>query len=262
MKFAKALILLFLVSVINIPDAEARVFSFKDEWLASYFRVSGSSSLLDQSGFKYSSGEGTQFNNDVGLTFSGEFGFLFNIGEMFNFRVGVEAIQAKTPTETFGTNAGGTQLFELNHKVLILNTVGTIEFNYHRTPTLRLYVAGGGGLSSVTMDNQYIMTATGVSDLGTNSYTEKAEASVVSGHVSTGIEVLFVDAVTAMAEIGYRYLPVAELTHKNDETVIGEGGSSKNVTKGSIVTNHDGSIRSFDTSGVYLGVSFRFYIPL
>ncbi|MCB0422666.1 MAG: hypothetical protein KDD61_16815 [Bdellovibrionales bacterium] len=252
-----------LVSVILCTQtALARVFAFKDEWLASYFRVSGSSSLLGQEGFKYSSGSGTTVANDVGITYSGEFGFLFHIGEMFNFRVGIEAIQTKTPTDTFGVNSSAQNLFELNHKVLVLNSNATVEFNYFRTPTFRLYVAGGSGLASVTMDNQYEMTATGISELGTNSYTEKAEANVVSTHVATGVEVLFVDAVTAVAEIGYRYLPVRELTHKNGETVIGEGGSSKDVTKGSILTNHDGSQRSIDMSGIFIGISFRFYIPL
>ena len=243
-------------------SAQGRVFSFGNEWLASYFRATGATSSLLTEGFRYSSGADTVFTKEAGITYSGEFGFLVNMGEKLNFRVGIEALQGKTPTESYGNNSSGAKRFDLDHKVLIINTVATLEFNYMHSPTWRLFVGAGAGLSSVSMDNQYTMTALGTADLGTSSYTEKSEANVVSMHLSTGVEVLFVDAVTAMFEIGYRYLPVDELTHKTSETVIGESGSSKAVTKGGPVLNHDGSKRAFDMSGVYAGISFRFYIPL
>ncbi len=236
-------------------QAEARVFNYKEESFAVYFRGTGALSKMDQEAFKYGSGDQTTFDKGVVHHLSGEFGILYVASPTLNVRLAGEIIQAGS-VDAVGSNAAGTKLMDLRSEVHAINPNVTFEFIYAQQAQLRFLAYLGAGMASVTMDNSYTMTADGTSLYGNGDTVEKAQASSISYHGGLGFEVLMADTTTFQMDLGYRHLQVKDLKHKGDGIVI----PNTNVSKGQPVLNYEGSKRSFDMSGLYVGASFRFYI--
>lgn len=251
-------IVLPLLLIIAGHEASARKFSFNSEDMAAFFRGTGGLSAVDQDAFDKSSGAATSLSSEKSsFNYGVELGFLLKIHETLNLRLGAEILQAKV-SEVKGKNASGTELFTLESDIFAFNPMANLEFAWGASETSRFIGYLGFGLASVRLDNKYEMTTTGTSELSQNSFTEKSEGSFVNGVVGVGWEGLFVDNVTAMVDVGYRFLDVNKLKHSADNPVMGGGTASK----GSEVTNADGSQRTFDLGGPYIGLSFRFYIDI
>ncbi len=252
------ILVLATVVVSHSGVAQARVFNFKSETIAAYFRGSISQSRLARSPYDNSSGISTEFVGDEHLyNYSGEIGFLMNIGEFATFRVGGEVIQAKN-SDVIGNNAAGTKLFDLESDVFVFNTTSTIEWHLYRGASSRLSLFGGIGLGAVNLDVDYTFTAAGLSAFGlTKDYSEQSGKYIIGGHGGVQYELLFADTATIAFELGFRHLPVPILENEKDNSTI-----SGAVTTGSQTLNQDGSDRTLDLSGYYFAMAFRFYLDV
>lgn len=252
------LLLATIVSAVFVSQAaQARVFNFKNEYLASYLRATGGMSGVGSDAFKKAGGADTLYTDEVSYNFSGEIGFLLRFKDRVTVRLGMEILQTKPLKEIAGKNSGGDNRFLLTSEVLILQPTATVEVNIIPNSESRFFIFAGAGLSDITMDNTFAMTATGTSELGgVTDFSEKATATAISGYGGVGYEMLMADTVTVAFELGYRYLPVPKLEFKGDATTIAQGA----VVKGGTVLNTDGSKREFDMSGAFVSVGFRFYI--
>lgn len=249
---------LFLFLLFIGESSSARVFSFKSERIASYFRANGGISRLGTSAFSYSSGEDTTFDGGrAAYNFGGEIGFLFTPHESFSLSFGLELLQGQT-AEVVGSNAAEAKLFDLTSKVFVMNPTMSLEIYFYQTAYSRAAFVLGGGWASVSMDNAYTFTAQGLSDLQvTEDYTEKTEGTQISALVAMAFETHFTDNVTAYFDVGYRHLPFSNLSHK--AAIPDPIGSGSAIKKGDSVRDHNGAKRVLDLSGAYVGIAFRFF---
>jgi len=247
------LVLIFILS----SRAEARVFDFNKESIAAYLRGTGVLSNAGDKAFSGSSGASTDLEGTVKYNFGGEFGVLFALASDVSFRAGIELYQTKPVSEGKGKSAAGADWFDLNSTVFSWGPVGTFEAVTWRGAGSRVFIYAGGGYASITMENEYTMTAAGATALSAASYTEKSEATAIYGFGGIGWETVFADATTLAFDVGYRYMPVSKFTYKADTATI-QGAK----TKGSKVVNDDGSGRTLDMGGATMSVSLRFYIDL
>ncbi|MBT4761814.1 MAG: hypothetical protein HOO06_08975 [Bdellovibrionaceae bacterium] len=239
-------------------SAQARVFDFSGESLAAYFHTTGGLSKIGDLAYSNSSGASTVFTDTVPYHPGFELGFLFGIGGAMVVKAGAELIQTKQLTAISGKNASGTELFTLSSRVFAFNPNLTFEFNISQDKTSRFFFALSAGWSIIDMDNDYTFSATGKSELSVAAdYIEKSQATMITYGSYIGYEILAVDNVTFLMNVGYRHIPVSQFEYKNDYAdLIG----SLQKTKGEAVVNNDGSIRSMDFGGPFVGLGFRFYI--
>jgi hypothetical protein len=253
LRFLSGPLLLFSLALSASP-AGARVFSYKDSALAAYVRGTGGFSQLTQDAFANESGAGTSVNGSSKYNYGAEVGFAMNLEANTHLRIGAELIR-QMPVNGEGSDSSGTSRYTLNSTVFVFNPNIAIEHVYSVKGILRYYLAVGVGYANVTVVNDYKMTAAGTSALGVSDFKETMEANVLSSQASVGLETLFTDNVTFMADFGYRYLPVKGLKYKNEMTNF-----TGAVHKGDDVLNADGSKRNLNLGGLFGGVSFRFYL--
>lgn len=235
--------------------AFARVFDFNDESLAAFFRVSAAMSSVGRDAYGNAGGSGTSFGDEVPYNQSIELGFLLAIKSVV-FKFGAEAYQASTITDAAGKNASGTKLMDATSKIFVFNPNLVVEYSINFDSQSRSFVGVGAGYSTVSVDNDFRLTSDGQAAFpSVSDYIEKLDATVISYSLNYGWEYSFIDNVTATIEMGYRYMPFDELEHKADYTTFNGA-----VTKGDVAINNNGSKRSFDMSGPYVGLAFKFYI--
>lgn len=247
-----------LIFVLLVPVfAEARVFNYKDSEVAAYVRGTGGLSQLAQDSFANSSGPGTTVDGSTKYNYGGEVGFMFGLGTNFHVRIGAEVLQ-ENPVVGDGTNSSGVSYYTLNSSVFVFNPNVAFEYVYSATGNMRFYSVFGIGYANVTVVNDYKMTGPGQTALTVGDFKETMDTNVLSGQVGFGLETLFTDNVTFMADVGYRYLPVKSLKYKADTVNI--LSPTTGVHKGDQVVNQDGSKRTMNLGGLFAGVAFRFYL--
>lgn len=250
----KALSFFFLL----IPLSEARVFDFKSQSMGSYIRGTAGISSVGKTPFLDSSGSGTTIEESSPYNLGGEFGFLLTPIEQLGIRLGLEVMRASKITNATGENSVGATRFVLESESFIYNPMATIEIYFHRSAVWRGIVFAGMGYGNVTIDNVYEMTATGTSELGVSSFSEKMEALAWNANAGLGYEILLTDNVTISGEVGYRYFPVNRFKLKSDVASIAQPSG----TKGETVINSNGSTRTVNFGGAFFGASLRFYFNL
>jgi hypothetical protein len=251
-------LLLFCFALLASFESEARKFSFATEDMAAFVRGTGGMSAVKQDAFAEASPATTTMSSEQSqLNYGVELGFLFRIHETLNLRLGAEILQAKI-SGVKGTNASVAEQFTLESDIFAFNPMAHLEFSWANQPTSRFVGTLGLGLASVRLDNSYAMTTTGTAELGQDTFTEKSEGEFVNGVISVGWEGLLVDNTTVLLDVGYRFFDVNKLKSTADNPRLGGGTSAK----GSELTNADGSKRSFDLGGPFIGLSFRFYIDI
>ncbi|MGE4130854.1 MAG: hypothetical protein AB7F86_04415 [Bdellovibrionales bacterium] len=252
MRFWLALALVFAAS-----SAQARVFSFKESGLGMFLRGTGGTSAVGDDPFAKSSGSDTSVSGKTSYAYSGELGVVFGLGSMVNLRLGAEVIQHHPVKETSGKNSSDIERFQLDSSTFIFNPNLTMEVIFHQEGNTRYFGELGVGNSEVTVENRYTMTSTGTSELGVTDFNEKLSATALSYHVAAGLETLFTDTVTFVAQVGYRILTVDSLKYKGDvNNIVSPSGAAK----GDKALKNDGTARSLDLSGVFVGVAFRFWL--
>jgi hypothetical protein len=252
----KPLLLLGVTGLVSSP-AYARKFDFKSEYIATHFGGTFGNSILADNAYGPSSGTGTSVDKQVQSTASGQIGFVLSL-KKFNIRLEAEYLMPRAMEGVTGTDAAGNQLFSLNSRVTALIPSATLELVAHETPTSKILFGVGYGIASVSLENAYTMTAAGKTALGvTSDFTEKASGTAPMWQGYLGYEVLFTDTTTALLHIGYRQLQVTSLQSTEAATAI-VGAESP----GNDLINSNGSKRSFDLGGPFIGCQFRFYIGI
>jgi hypothetical protein len=238
------------------PRAEARKFDFKSEYISTYFGGTFGQSLLGDGAYGLSSGAGTATDKKVQSNGSGEIGFVLSLTK-FNLRLGAEYLMPREMAGVTGTNAAGQTLFSLTSRVSALMPMATLELVARETPESKVAFGVGYGTAMISLENSYTMTAAGTSSLGVSDFIERAatQVPVWQGYVS--YEILFTDTTTANFSLGYRYLPVPALQSTQSATAISGAESS-----GKDLVNSDGSKRSLNLGGPFVGLHFRFYIGI
>ncbi len=238
-------------------SAHARVFNFKNESIAPYFRGTGGLSAVGSDAFGKAKGAATHLGSEKSaFNYSGEVGVLFHLVETFSFRLGVEAIQAQQVTDLKGKNAAGDELYALESTNFIWHPNAAAEFIHKQDDRFRFFSYLGFGQASLTVENDYKMTTLGENTY-VPSYKEKLEDSAFSYFAGVGFEVLLADTTTFELDLGYRYLKFSKPKHKGPITTI-----QGDFEKSEAAINDDGSNRDLDFSGFYIGTSFRFYIEI
>jgi hypothetical protein len=250
-----SILLLILFSSVS----SARVFSFKDNSIAVYLGGMGQSSALGSSMWKESSGASTHFQNKdaVEYNFSGEFGFIFGLGEDLNIRLGIQGLQSKDQVVS-GSNSSGATLMTITNRAVGFNPNLAFEFNLKGTPEMRYLLIVGAGYTTIKASNDYAYTTDGTA-LYTFAadYKEVVEGSGLGYHGALGLEFLMVDNVTVLLEAGYKQQQITKLTYVDNYTLT-DGTAA---IKGGAAKTQNGANRELDLSGAFVGIAFRFYIP-
>lgn len=234
-------------------EANARKFDMKNEVFATYFGGGFGPSNVSDHAFGMAAGTGVQTDQIVRSNFSGEFGVLFALSKL-NVRLAGEYLVGRALTGVKG-NAGSTEYYDLDSKITAFVPMALVETEIWSASETRIVLGGGLGMASVSLDQEYEMTATGATNLGVASYIEKASASVSTWRAYLGGETLFVDTTTVAIELGYRDLKVGSLQSTKATSSL-TGAQSAGTT----LINMDGSSRSFDLGGAYANIYFRFYL--
>lgn len=247
-------IVLLALLLVGGYSAQARVFSYKDATVAAYVRGTGGLSLLDQDSFANEAGAGTTLNGASKYNYGAELGVALAMGANTHLRFGAEMIQ-ESPVNGSGADSSGVKRYDITSSVFVFNPNVAVEHVWSSSGNVRYYFSLGAGYAMVSASNDYKMTGAGVSALGVSDFKENMAATALSGQASLGLETLFLDNVTLLADVGYRYLPVRQMKYTGD--VKNFAGT---FAKGDTVTNSDGSKRTLNLGGIFLGVTFRFYL--
>jgi hypothetical protein len=249
---------LFLGSLFFLlpSPAQARVFSFKDETIATYFRGTFGNSAVAGTPYDASSGAGVTVDKKSSRNVSADIGVLF-AGQDMNFRLGVEFLMPQRFDTASGSNASGANYFSLDTQTFAFIPSANLEFLFKRSATAHGLLGLGAGYAFVSVSNHYTMTPAGTAALAVTDFSEAASARVLASQLYVGYETLFTDTVTAEFEAGYRYAPVTTLNSTTSATAI-----SGSESAGKPLVNMDGSNRKVNLSGVFVGMSFRFYIGM
>ncbi len=238
--------------------AFARVFDFNTENFAVYFRGVGGLSQLGDQGFARA------FDPDLialsapkaRYNFGGELGTVFSLLPQVNLRLGLEVMQTKAAKEASGLSASDVELFELNSEVFVWHPNAMIEIMVHVQPRSRFLLLGGVGWSTAHLTNEFSMTSAGTAQLGKDSYSEKASQALMSWQAGAAMELHFTDTSTLHLEGGYREMVFSQLTHK----LAVDSLAQDSMAKGDRLLNFDDSQRPLNMGGLYLALSFRFYV--
>jgi len=252
----KTVIALSCIGFLN--TAGAKVFDFQSAVFAPYIKGTIGYTAVGQRAYENGSGADTEFANTPLTNYSGEFGFMINIGNTVGLRIFLDVIQVNPMKSIPGKDAAGTSTYmDLTSTMVTYSPSVAAEFYLLKRPTSRLFVYGGLGLASTTLTNAYVVSAAGQAQYSINAeYTEKAVSSNINTIGGVGYEMLMSDTATVAFDLGYRYLPITKMTHAADGTTIAQGA----VSKGDSLKNSNGDTRSFDLSTLYVGVAFRIYI--
>lgn len=249
-----AVTMLVQLSVALLPAVGwGRKFDMPNEHFSTYFGGGYGISNVSDHAFAMSSGSGVSTDQSVRSNYSGELGIVLAV-EQLQLRIGGEYLFAKT-LEGVNGRSGATPYFTLNSKVSALIPKASLEYPIWKKIETRLSLGGGAGMASVSLEQNYTMTAAGSTALGVGDYLEKGSASVLMWNAYLLAETLLVDTTTVAFELGYRSLKVGSLESQKATTAI-----TGSQTQGSLLLNGEGSARSFDLGGAYMNIYFRFYL--
>ena len=249
----KRISVILLMTVLFSGSAHARVFDLQAASFGTYFGGTIGSSQLSKQPWGDSSGLTTTTDSPVRLNYSGEFGILMAIPKI-NLRFGIEYLQPQRLSDIRGKNASDQLLFILDSNTRAIIPKASVEFVVSKTNASAIIFGGSVGYAMVTMENQYEMTAQGNTDLGVGNYNEKATGNALAAEGFLGYEFVFSDNVTLFTNLGYRHLLVTKLSYQNSAATIGGA-----ATKGSTVTNQDGTNRNLNLGAAQAAFHFRFY---
>ena len=242
--------ILFLTCFANL--AQARVFSVANESFAAYLGGTYGAGFTNTMN-SMSDGAGVTLNSVVGSNQSGEFGFIY-ANSRFNLRFGMEVLRPPAKTVD-GTDASSTPLYSLTSEVSVIIPKFDLDINLKKWETSRIFLSAGAGSASLVGRNSYTFTAAGTTNFGLADFAEDLRAETTMYEGALGFEGLFTDTTTYMISAGYRGLNFKEVRHNKDLTTF-QGA----VVKGDKALNDDGSQRTLNMSGYFVGIQFRFWI--
>lgn len=246
-------ILSLAIVSLGAPAAFARKIDLSKETFAAYIRGNIATSNVGKSAYAESSGASTSFSEEPGFGYGGGAGFLFRMG-VFIISAGVDVLTPARMLGIEGKDAAGTSLLTLKSTVLgIVPNLG-VAYTFARGPRSRFFISGNFGYASVTILNDYQMTAAGTAQYSVGNYTEEGKGDALSGFIGGGFEFILADNAALVLEGGYRSLIVTKFTHVRDGTSL-----RGTMTKGEPLTNLDNTNRSLNLSGYVGTAALRIY---
>jgi hypothetical protein len=251
----------FLTTLIFASGVEARVFSFKDSHVAAQVIGTGGTTAQGAQGYENTSGASTVFKDKPLYEFSGEFGFTFFVRENMAWRFGIEGIQSKA-ISAGGLNSSGVTLMTVDSQATVFNPNVVIENYFLRSPDSRYSLLLGAGYSTVTVNNTYALTATGLSAYSgaVANFGDSFKGTSTSILAGLGAEYFVFDNVTVSLFAAYRYMNFSSLSYADAGSAFHNGAYGA-VTAGQKVTDSTGQAISLDMSSFLAGVMLRFYLP-
>ena len=229
--------------------ASASEFTFKTAGFGTYVHGEYGLAQRGNASFENSSGNGISFDQSRTANLGGEFGLLF-AGEKSIFRVSLELLTGKSLNGVVGSS-GGASKFTFDSKVLAFIPEVSMDFVAKQFPESRVLISLGGGVALVQTSNTYTMTG-GYGGLSNHTDSGKGQGLAVNAGVA--YEFIFADHATLVADLGYRYCKISQLTARDTVTTF-----SGTYAEGATLKNMDGSDRTLDLGGVHAGIGFRFY---
>lgn len=248
----RTLRVLFLL-LLSPLGAEARVFDFGRETFAAYFMGTAGTSALGTGAVRGESGSTVSFTEESKTVYSGEFGFLFSVPQV-SFRFGLEYLSPSAMKGSVANN-GTSDLYSVDSITQAYIPKVTVEINVRHLGDSRSFVGVSAGWANFTLQNDYTLTAAGSAQWPGMDTAVEGKGTGTMAALSLGHEGLLSDTTTYAFEFGYRYLKIADLKYSGDANVFGTSHSSGDAMK-----TQAGSARDIDLSGIYLGMSFRFYL--
>jgi hypothetical protein len=255
-KYFLILICFFLTSV-----AHGRIFNYKKQNFSAYLRgqygLNKAQKTAFQPGFPTSGSTTVTFPDHDGVNqdYDAELGLGLNVGRL-NTRLGLGLIYPQPVTSTAGKNAAGTALLSLSSQISSLVPRATFELALKQTDTFKAYVGVAAGYAITTIKNTVSLNAAGQAAFPTAAvdYTEEGTSYGLLGEVLAGLEFAAFDNVGFSLDAGYRYL-----NHSSFNATRGANTVGGVVTTGSTLRNVDGTTRTLDLSGYFVGGTFRIY---
>lgn len=239
--------------------AAARQLSLKDHGPAGFLRVTGGQQASGDNLYASSSGSQTLFTEEVDYNLGGELGFIYNFSEKFGVRIGVDLVQTKNSTVT-GKDSGGDTLMTVDTGSFAFNPNMGFEYAIANNGWLKTVFFSSLGYATVKVKNEYSITnpdGTTAYPAVPTSFKETVEGNGLLWQAGLGWEIVTVDNVSTLIELGYREVKVDELEYSSATTLF--DGTSK--AAGATALNNDGSKRSAKIGGPFVGISFRFRFP-
>jgi hypothetical protein len=246
--------LALLFSLLLFPlMGEARVFDFNRETFAAYFMGTAGTSAMGTSAVKGESGSTIAFSDESKTIYSGEFGFLYSLPQV-SFRFGFEYLSPASIKDASANN-GTSDLYTVNSVTQAYIPKLTVEINVRGAGDARSFVGITAGSANFTLKNDYTLTAAGSALWPGMDTSAEGKGTGTLMALSLGHEGLLSDTTTYAFEFGYRYLKIDNMEYSSNANVFGTSHSSGDAMK-----TQAGSARDIDLSGIYLGLSFRFYL--
>lgn len=248
MKVTLFLSILFLTSL-----AQARVFNINKESFAAYFLATTGASTLGTSAVDDESSQTVTFNEKTEYNFTGEFGLVYS-RPYISLRFGFEILRPWL-LETIA-NDGTDDLYTAKVDLLGYVPKVTAEINLQGSSTYRSFLSVSAGTANLTMKNDYALTAAGNTAFpGVADYSVEAKGTGTLLGASLGYEGFMTDTTTILVEFGYRQLLIDNMKYTKDVTTFTGAKQS-----GDELLRVDGEKRSFDFTGGFISLGFRFYM--
>jgi hypothetical protein len=232
---------------------EARVFDLNKETFAAYFMGTAGTSALGTGAVRGESGSTVAFSEESKTIYSGEFGFLYSLPQV-SFRFGFEYLSPASMKDSVANN-GTSDLYSVDSITQAYIPKITVEINVRGAGDQRSFVGLTAGAANFTLKNDYTLTAAGTAQWPGMDTSVEGKGTGTMLAVALGHEGLLSDTTTYAFEFGYRYLKIEDLKYSSDTNVFGTSHSSGDAMK-----TQAGGARDIDLSGIYLGLSFRFYM--
>lgn len=244
----------FLAFLLAVPlTGEARVFDISRETFAAYFLGTAGTSALGAGAVSGESGTTVSFSEESKTVYSGEFGFLYSRPQA-SVRFGFEFLSPSAMQESVANN-GTSDLYSVDSVIQGYAPKITVEINLRGDGLQRSFLGLSAGAASITLKNDYTLTAAGSAQWPGMDTAAEGKGSGTLLALSLGHEGLLSDTTTYAFEFGYRYLKIENMEYSGDTNVFGTAHSS-----GETMRTQAGADRTIDLSGVYLSMSFRFYL--
>lgn len=248
----------FAVTLFVSESVIARTFSFSNEKYAAYFRGTVGSSAIQKTAFENSGGEGAIVDDQANYNFSGEFGLAITFSKA-SIRIGVEGLAPSSLQDVPAKNAAGDELYTMRSESAILNPKLSFDIHLRQWTTSRLYMTMGASYPKISMQNAYTLTEDGNAAYpGVANYFEEGIEQTTAYEGGFGFETLMTDTTTFTIEAGYRRMIFENMKHNRNITNF----AGEVISKKDPVLNTDGTARTLDFSGPYVGIAFRFYIKM
>lgn len=246
------------LAILASGSLQARELSLREAGPAGFFRLTGGQQASGDNLYASSSGSSTVFSEEVKYNLGGELGFVYNFSEKFGMRIGVDLVQTKNATVT-GKDAGGATLMTVDSGGFAFNPNLGFEFALANNGWLKTIFLVSAGYATVKIKNEYSLTnpdGTTAYPAVPASFKETVVGNGLLWQTALGWEIVTVDNVSTLIEVGYREVKVDDLEYDSALTTF-----SGTKAKGARAVNNDGSKRTAKIAGPYIGLSFRFRFP-